>query len=334
MDEDGIDATMLYPNLSLFIYWTDDHELSMAHARVYNDHLIERILPYKARMRPACPIPLTDVGDAVAEIERVARAGLGAILLPAVPPVPYYSPELDPVWAAAQANRLPVFFHGFTGGVKVGEPNSEMMKQITMAGEMGTVTLDERSAANRSNASQSMKGAPIVTDLVSGGVPERFPDLHFNLIEFNANWLTRLMGGMDKAWTTGIGQDKDFWGGYWDSSRPASDQPKMARIFNVNSKWPHPLKPSEYIKRQFHVSFQDDPAAVGCRSYTGISTLVWGNDYPHAEGTFRGSRELIPELFAGVPDDERAAILGGTMAEVVGFDRAAAVRHAVTPRDN
>ena len=46
---------------------------------------------------------------------------------------------------------------------------------------------------------------------------------------------------------------------------------------------------------------------------------MWGNDYPHAEGTFRGSRELIAKQFAGVPDDERAAMLGGTLAGILGY---------------
>ena len=49
---------------------------------------------------------------------------------------------------------------------------------------------------------------------------------------------------------------------------------------------------------------------------------MWGNDYPHAEGTFRGSRELIAKLFAGVPDDERDAMVGGTLGELLGFDGA------------
>ena len=61
----------------------------------------------------------------------------------------------------------------------------------------------------------------------------------------------------------------------------------MAQLFRLNEKWPYPLMPSEYVQRQFHVSFQDDPVAVACRHLTGLSTLVWGNDYPHAEGTFR-----------------------------------------------
>ena len=72
----------MHPNLSLFGLYSDDHELSMAHARVYNDYVIERFTPYFDRIAPTAPIPLTDVDDAVAEIERVAAGGFRAILLP------------------------------------------------------------------------------------------------------------------------------------------------------------------------------------------------------------------------------------------------------------
>ena len=74
--------------------------------------------------------------------------------------------------------------------------------------------------------------------------------------------------------------------------------------------------PSEYVQRQFHVSFQDDPVAVACRHITGVSSIVWGNDYPHAEGTFRGSRELIERYYrsdAGEKIADRAAL-----AEILG----------------
>jgi predicted TIM-barrel fold metal-dependent hydrolase len=125
---------------------------------------------------------------------------------------------------------------------------------------------------------------------------------------------------MDKCWVTGIGQDADWWLGYWDESRPANDQPQMARMFDVNEKWPYPLKPSEYVRRQFHVSFQDDPVAVAARHITGLSTVMWGSDYPHAEGTFRGSQRLIASLFDGVPAPERDAMLGGTLRGLLGLD--------------
>jgi hypothetical protein len=51
-----------------------------------------------------------------------------------------------------------------------------------------------------------------------------------------------------------------------------------------------------------------------------VSTIVWGADYPHAEGTFRGSQELMARLCENVPADERAAMVGGTLGGLLGFD--------------
>jgi hypothetical protein len=322
MDLDGVDVQVMHPNLSLFGLYSDDHELSMAHARVYNDYVIERFTPHFSRLVPTAPVPITDIDDAVAEIERVAAGGFRAILLPAIPPMPYYSRAYDPVWAAAQANGLHVFMHTQTGGVKVDDPASTTLKVVMESAAQVNQPITEKSASKRM-ITQCVYGTmvpqQIICELIGGGVPERYPGLHFALIEFNAHWLASLVGSMDKCWVTGIGQDADWWLGYWDETRPADDQPSMAQLFRLNEKWPYPLKPSEYVRRQFHVSFQDDPVAIACRHVTGLSTIVWGNDYPHAEGTFRGSRQLIATQFAGVPADERAAMLGGTLGGLLGF---------------
>src|SRR5438105_5139065 len=89
MDLDGVDVQVMHPNLSLFGLYSDDHELSMAHARVYNDYIVERFGAYFDRLVFTAPIPITDVADAVTEIERVAANGSRAILLPATPPRNY-----------------------------------------------------------------------------------------------------------------------------------------------------------------------------------------------------------------------------------------------------
>jgi predicted TIM-barrel fold metal-dependent hydrolase len=323
LDFDGIDAQLMHPNLSLFGLYSDDHELSIAHARVYNDYIAERFSPFFHRIAPTAPIPLTDVDDAVAEIERVATAGFRGILLPAVSPEPYFSSELGRVWAAAQAGGVHVFFHCATGGVKINDPKATTMRTVMGMADELNAPIDGRIASKRMMTQcvyNTINPQQIIIELVGGGVPERYPDLHFGLIEFNAHWLASLMGSMDKTWITGIGQDADWWLGYWDDTRAADDQPKMARMFDVNEKWPYPLKPSDYVRRQFHVSFQDDPVAVAARHITGVSAIVWGADYPHAEGTFRGSRELIRKQFADVPADERAAMLGGTLGDLLGFE--------------
>jgi predicted TIM-barrel fold metal-dependent hydrolase len=322
MDLDGVDVAVMHPNLSLFGLYSDDHELSMAHARVYNDYIVERFAPSFDRISPTAPIPVTDVEDAVTEIDRVATAGLRAVLLPAVPPKPYYSPDYDSGWAAARSNGLHVFFHTQTGGVKVDDPASTTLKVVMESAAQVNRPMTGKAASKRmitQSVYSTLVPQQLICELIGGGVAERYPDLHFALIEFNAHWLASLVGAMDKSWTTGTGQDADWWLGYWDDSRPANDQPGMAQLFRLNEKWPYPLKPSEYVRRQFHVSFQDDPVAVACRHVTGLSTIVWGNDYPHAEGTFRGSRQLIAEQFAGVPADERAAIVGGTLGGLLGF---------------
>jgi len=322
MDLDGIDAQLMHPNRSLFALYSDDHELSIEHARVYNDYVVERYTPYFGRIAPTAPIPLTDVGDAVAEIERATAAGFRALLLPAMAPLSYWSPELEPVWAAARAGGAQIFFHCATGGVKVGEAESPTLKTVRSMADELNLPMDSRLASKRMMTQcvyNTINPSQIIVELIAGGVPERYPELHFSLIEFNAHWLASLVGAMDKAWVTGIGQDADWWLGYWDESRASNDQPQMARMFDVNEKWPYPLRPSEYVRRQFHVSFQDDPVAVACRHITGLSTLIWGSDYPHAEGTFRGSQKLIASQFAGVPADERAAMLGGTLGGLLGF---------------
>jgi hypothetical protein len=328
MARDGVDVQVMHPNLSLFGLYSDDHELSLAHARVYNDYIVERFTPYFDRLAPTAPVPLTDVDDAVAEIERVAAAGFRGILLPAIPPKPYYSRDFDPVWEAAQANGVHVFIHTQTGGVKVNDPTSTTLKVVMSQAAQVNQPITERSASERMVTQciySTMVPQQVICELIGGGVPERYPDLHFALIEFNAHWLASLVGSMDKAWVTGIGQDADWWLGTWDHTRSDDDQPNMAQLFRLNEKWPYPLKPSDYVKRQFHVSFQDDPVAVACRHITGVSSIVWGNDYPHAEGTFGGSRQLIEKLFRGVPAEERAAMLGGTLGGLLGFEAPVAV---------
>ena len=214
LDLDGVDVGVMHPNLSLFGLYSDDHELSMAHARVYNDYIIERFSPYFSRLAPTAPIPLTDIDDAVAEIERVAAAGFRAILLPATPPKPYYSRDFDPVWAAAQANGVHVFIHTQTGGVKVNDPEAVTLKVVMENAAQVNQPVTEKSASKRMVTQaiySTIVPQQVICQLIGGGVPERYPDLHFALIEFNAHWLASLVGSMDKCWVTGIGQDPDWW---------------------------------------------------------------------------------------------------------------------------
>ena len=82
-----------------------------------------------------------------------------------------------------------------------------------------------------------------------------------------------------------------------------------------------PELPSHYLRRQLHATFQRDPVAIAARSYTGVECLMWGNDFPHPEGTYPNSQKVLAEILEGVGPDDAAAITGGNVLRVFGFDR-------------
>jgi predicted TIM-barrel fold metal-dependent hydrolase len=93
-------------------------------------------------------------------------------------------------------------------------------------------------------------------------------------------------------------------------------------IYEDHIHWARPklsLKPSELIRRQAAATFMYDPVAVNNRHITGLDCLMWGNDYPHPEGTWPTSQELAAKQFDGVPDEEVRAIVGGNAQRVFGF---------------
>jgi predicted TIM-barrel fold metal-dependent hydrolase len=140
-----------------------------------------------------------------------------------------------------------------------------------------------------------LDGPMVLLSLAAGGALDRFPGLRVITVETGAAWLAWIMTQADAIY-----EDHAMW------ARPTLS-----------------LKPSELIRRQCHATFMYDPVAVNNRHVTGIETLMWGNDYPHPEGTWPSSQEVCAAQFDGVPDAEVAAIVGGTAASVFGFEVAA-----------
>jgi predicted TIM-barrel fold metal-dependent hydrolase len=142
---------------------------------------------------------------------------------------------------------------------------------------------------------QMNDGIDAVTYLVSGGVLDRNPLCQVAIIECGASWLGALAERMDEVY----------------HAHAAFVQPKLS------------VKPSEVIRRQIKVSFQHDRACIAARSVTGHEALMWASDYPHAEGTFPHSRDIVASLFDGIEisEKEKADILGGNAARLFRLPR-------------
>lgn len=130
----------------------------------------------------------------------------------------------------------------------------------------------------------------VITMLVGGGGLDRFPKAHAVTIEAGASWLPALAERMDE-------------------------------VYHAHSHYVRPklsMLPSQIISRQVHCAFQFDKAGIIARNQLGHQTLIWGADYPHLEGTFPNSREVIERIFEGIDitEDEKADILGRTAARL------------------
>ncbi|MCU1459045.1 MAG: amidohydrolase family protein, partial [Actinomycetia bacterium] len=140
-----------------------------------------------------------------------------------------------------------------------------------------------------------LDGPRVMLSLAAGGALDRFPGLRIVTVETGAAWLGWVMTQADAIY-----QDHNMWA-----------RPKLSML------------PSELIRRQCNATFMNDPVAINNRYITGIETLMWGNDYPHPEGTWPQSQDVVAEQFKDVPDDEMRAIVGDNAAKVFGFDLAA-----------
>ena len=140
--------------------------------------------------------------------------------------------------------------------------------------------------------------AETLSYFAASGVLERFPNLHLVFVETGAGWLAYACERMDEAF-----EEHEQW---------------------VNPKLGAP--PSTFVKRQCHVTLGADRAPLLTREITGIEPLLWASDYPHPEGTFPESQAVVERIFAGVPDDEMEAIVGGNAAKLYKVDLARVAR--------
>jgi predicted TIM-barrel fold metal-dependent hydrolase len=277
-------------------------------------------------------IPLLDIEDAVGEVERAAKMGFRGIQVPMSAPAagPYFTHRYDPVWAAAQKHRLPVFAHIGTGVKRSGANLDIVQRTVSFTAPreahdwpQGHPDHEAALVANKMQFGPlggftGSTAGEMIPALIAGGIPERFPELHFVMVEVGARWLQNLMDTMDDTWYDGPGTvevNRTFFRADGSTFKQFDDE-------EMNLNWPHPHTPGEYVTRQFHVTFMDDWRALRNRSVTGIEPLIWGNDYPHFEGSWPKSVEAIDVQSekAGLTADEKTAIFGGSLASLLGIE--------------
>ena len=98
------------------------------------------------------------------------------------------------------------------------------------------------------------------------------------------------------------------------------------------------MRPSEYFDRNCFIGASNTRRRELARRYEiGVGNIMWGNDFPHPEGTWPHTREFLANAFHDIPVDETPGMLGTNAAECYGFDPAAlrplADRHRAHPEE-
>lgn len=131
------------------------------------------------------------------------------------------------------------------------------------------------------------------------GVFERFPGLRFGVTEAGCWWLPSMI-----------------W--FWD--RLALGQ-KGTEKLGANPFGGLTMLPSEYIDRNCFIGASNTKRReLGMRYEIGIDNILWGNDFPHPEGTWPNTREWLRKTFHDIPIDETRRMVGLAAAETFGFD--------------
>lgn len=131
-------------------------------------------------------------------------------------------------------------------------------------------------------------GMRVVSHLVAGGALDRHPALKVLIAEGGAGWVPAIGDRMDEAYR----QHGMF------------VRPRLSRL------------PSEIVRTQVYASFQHDISAVQIIEDTGYNNVMWGDDYPHLEGTYGHTQQTLRDIFESVNPRVQDRVLRGTFEEL------------------
>jgi predicted TIM-barrel fold metal-dependent hydrolase len=133
-----------------------------------------------------------------------------------------------------------------------------------------------------------------ICEMIAAGVFDRHPKLRVVAAEAGIEWGATLERTLDNSY-------RSFW-----SKLPGAPS----------------LTPSEYFRRNVHLTFIDDPIGLSNLRFTGADHFMWSSDYPHLAATWPQSQSVIDREFgaAGVSDDDLRKITLTNVAELYGLD--------------
>ena len=132
----------------------------------------------------------------------------------------------------------------------------------------------------------------ILGTLVLGGVFERHPDLRVVCVEADAGWVPHFKFRMDHTF-----ERHRHWQKYGSITRP----------------------PSEFFDENIYVTFQDDYSVKHVIDAVNLEKVMWATDFPHGDGTYPDSRQILADVTTGMSDAQSRAIAYDNVSKLYGL---------------
>lgn len=300
-DRDGVDAEVMFTWVERMFRDSKDDEFYRTMISTYNEYLGEEYMSVAPdRLFPMGTLPTTGIDDAVRELEHCAKLGLKGVTLQTLPSGRGFpTPEDDLFWAAALDLNMALAVHGggrfggFGGaaGVHKGDPVFKYPKVIHSPDNHKDDALDLLFS------NQGGKWAMGVMQLAYAGVFDRFPRLELYFAETMAGWIPFCLFMLDDNYRRYQPMMRHFWG---------VDDLKR--------------RPSEYMQEHTYWGTLYDLPGIEGRSAIGANRIMFATDFPHAAGDWPNSKPFIDQMFAGVTEDEKHAMLAGNAARFFHLD--------------
>jgi predicted TIM-barrel fold metal-dependent hydrolase len=215
----------------------------------------------------------------------MAAAGLRGVQCPRPAPggPPLSDSSYEPIWRACVELAMPVHVHIGWGGTNVD-------------GLLPSAQRDPAVAAVVRSEIRWLSRRPLWL-LIWGGVLERHKELEVVFVEQYADWVPSTLAALDAQ--------------YDDYQRGHTIRDAL------------PRRPSEYWHDNCFVCASSiSRGEIEMREEIGVSTMLFGTDYPHYEGTWPNTQAWIAQAFAGVGEHDLRAIAGENAIRCYGLDRA------------
>jgi predicted TIM-barrel fold metal-dependent hydrolase len=265
----------------------ETYEHRWAGLKAHNRWLADFCADTPGRRAGIAQIFLNDIDDAVAEVRWAKDHGLfGGILLPGVPPdstlPPLFADVYDPLWAVCEELEMPVNNHSGAAGP---EPGAYLASMAIFMVEL------------------SWFSHRVFWHMAFGGAFAKHPGLKLVLTEQSSGWVPSVLSMLDHQYSRFCDPStaESHFGG--ELVKQVTEPPSYY--------WKHNCFTGASFFRRTEVPLRYD---------IGVDKIMWGQDYPHIEGTYPYTTEALRHTFAGLERSEVAAMVGLNAVEVYGFD--------------